>query len=223
MRAFLHHHYHSTIICSLSTILLSYPYTFIKFLKCVLFTTFLNAHGVIILALMISHTLIKQFPFPKLHDYCVFTNPVWQEVICFVSTQWHSQSQWLCNYNRTTKLCPDKASWWFSTEGASNWNIHGMMHKITLERSCLMRNKMVWVFPSNISPCHPDWPSINALYLLSPVMSHNGQSCTLLRDMTYTSHDSTWLIKEEVTSRHDHWRSTVKLKVSMLLNQLVKV
>ncbi len=37
------------------------------------------------------------------------------------------------------------------------------------------------------------------------------QSCTLLRDMTYTSHNSIWLIKEEVTSRHDHRRSTVKI------------
>ncbi len=37
---------------------------------------------------------------------------------CFVSTQWHSQSQWLCNYNGTPGLCPDKASWWFSIESA---------------------------------------------------------------------------------------------------------
>ena len=26
------------------------------------------------------------------------------------STQWHSQIQWLCNYNGTPSLCPDKGS-----------------------------------------------------------------------------------------------------------------
>ncbi len=36
----------------------------------------------------------------------------------FASTQWPLRSQWLCNYNGTTRLCPYKASQWFSIESA---------------------------------------------------------------------------------------------------------
>ncbi len=47
------------------------------------------------------------------HDLMIKSHVI--KPTCFASTQWHSRSQWLCNYNGTSGLCNYKASQWFST------------------------------------------------------------------------------------------------------------